>query len=97
MQGIPRTTIWYCTYGAITAKPTDIWTNNIYSIFNQKGWQPRPECFNGNKNCHHEAAPRGSRTGVQGIKGNYNRSKIPYELCKEIIIATENKILCPMN
>ena len=97
MQGIPRTTIWYCTYGAITAKPTDIWTNNIYSIFNQTGWQPRPECFNGNKNCHHEAAPRGSRTGVQGIKGNYNRSKIPYELCKEIIIATENKILCPMN
>jgi len=93
MQGIPITTIWYCTYGAITAKPTDIWTNNIYSIFNQTGWQPRPECFNGNKNCHHEAAPRGSRTGVQGIKGNYNRSKIPNELCIEIIKATELKFL----
>jgi len=93
MQGIPRTTIWYCTYGAITAKPTDIWSNNIYSIFNPTGWHPRAKCFNGNKNCHHEAAPRGSSTGVQGIKGNYNRSKIPNELCIEIIKATELKFL----
>ena len=91
MKGIPKTTIWYCKYGAITAKPTDIFTNNIYSIFNSLGWQPRSECFNGNKNCHHEPAPRGSRTGVQGIKGNYNRSKIPYELCLEIIKSTELK------
>ena len=93
MQGIPRTTIWYCTYGAITAKPTDIWSNNIYSIFNPTGWHPRAKCFNGNKNCHHEAAPRGSSTGVQGIKSNYNRSKIPNELCIEIIKATELKFL----
>ena len=47
--------------------------------------KPKEECFNGNKECHHEAAPRGSRTGTQGVKGNYNRSKIPYLLCKEII------------
>jgi hypothetical protein len=93
MRGIPRTTIWYCTYGAITAKPTDIWSNNIYSIFNPTGWHPRVKCFNGNKNCHHEAAPRGSSTGVQGIKGNYNRSKIPNGLCIEIIKATELKFL----
>ena len=91
MKGIPKTTIWYCKYKAITAKPTDIFTNNIYSIFNPLGWQPRAECFNGNKNCHHEPAPRGSSTGVQGIKGNYNRSKIPYELCLEIIKSTELK------
>ena len=38
-----------------------------------------------NKNCHHEEAPRGSRTGTQGLKDNYERSKIPYELCKEIL------------
>ena len=85
MKGIPRTTVWYCKYGDKRAKPTDIWTNNLRSIFNSKGWQPRVECKNGNKNCHHEPAPRGSQTGTQGMKGNYNRSKIPELLCKEIL------------
>ena len=87
MQPLPRTTVWYCTYGDKRAKPTDIWTNNLRSVFNPDGWQPRPECFNGNKNCHHESAPRGSRTGTQGLKGNYERSKIPNELCLEILKA----------
>ena len=85
MQTLPRTTIWYCKYGDTRAKPTDIWSNSIRSILNPNGWQPRAECFNGNKNCHHEAAPRGSRTGTQGLKGNYERSKIPKELCLEIL------------
>ena len=87
VKGLPRTTVWYCTYGDRRAKPTDIWTNNLRSVFNPDGWQPRPECFNGNKNCHHESAPRGSRTGTQGLKGNYERSKIPNELCLEILKA----------
>ena len=85
MIGLPKTTVWYCTYGDNRAKPTDIWSNNIRSLLNINGWQPKPECFNGNKNCHHEAAPRGSRTGTQGLKGNYNRSKIPNQLCLEIL------------
>ena len=85
MMGLPRTTVWYCRYGDTRAKPTDIWTNNLYSLLNPNGWQPRSECFNGNTNCHHEAAPRGSQTGTQGLKGNYNRSKIPNELCIEIL------------
>lgn len=93
MSGLPRTTVWYCQYGSSIAKPTDIWSNNIASIFNENGWQPRPECHNGNSNCHHQPAPRGSRTGLQGLKGNYERSKIPYELCEDIITSTENKIL----
>ncbi len=92
MMGIPRTTVWYCTYGDKRAKPTDIWTNNLYSLFNQNGWKPRPECKNGNKNCHHESAPRGSRTGTQGLKNNYQRSKIPEQLCREVILATQRKI-----
>ena len=87
MQSLPRTTVWYCTYGDTRAKPTDIWTNNLRSVFNPDGWQPRNECHNGNKNCHHQPAPRGSQTGTQGIKGNYNRSKIPNELCLEILKA----------
>ena len=87
MLGLPRATVWYCKYGDTRAKPTDIWSNNLRSLLNPDGWQPRPQCHNGNKNCHHEAAPRGSRTGTQGLKGNYNRSKIPKELCLEILKA----------
>ena len=87
MTGLPRTTVWYCKYGDTRAKPTDIWSNNLRSLLNPDGWQPRPECFNGNKNCHHQSAPRGSRTGTQGLKGNYNRSKIPEQLCLEILKA----------
>ena len=85
VKGLPRTTVWYCTYGDKRAKPTDIWSNNIFSLFNVDGWRPKPECFNGNQNCHHEFAPRGSQTGTQGLKGNYDRSKIPNELCFEIL------------
>jgi site-specific DNA-cytosine methylase len=78
MQEFKRHTIWYCQYGDNRAKPTDIWTNS-------KTWIPRPICHNGNKNCHHEAAPRGSKTGTQGRKGSYQRSMIPKELCYEIL------------
>jgi len=85
VKGIDRTTVTYCSYGAINMKPTDIWSNNIYDIFNPKGWRPRPMCFNGNTKCQHEEAPRGSRTGTQGLNGNYEKSKIPSELCREII------------
>jgi len=87
MKGLPKTTVWYCKYGDTRAKPTDIWSNNLYSLLNPNGWSPRQECFNGNKNCHHEPAPRGSKTGTQGLKGNYNRSKIPEQLCIEILLS----------
>ena len=60
MLGIPKTTVWYCTYGDVRAKPTDIWSNHIYSLFNVNGWKPRAICFNGNTNCQHQPAPRGS-------------------------------------
>ena len=72
-----RNTVTYCQYGDTRMKPTDIWTNNYQ-------WQPRPACQNG-MSCH-ISAPRGSRTGTQGLKGSYNRSQIPYELCKEIVL-----------
>ena len=73
-----RNTIWYCQYGDKRAKPTDIWTNDF-------AWRPKPVCKNGNPDCHHERAPRGSRTGTQGLKGNYERSIVPSELCREIL------------
>ena len=78
MQRFKRHTVWYCTYGDDRAKPTDIWTNS-------DTWLPRPMCHNGNKNCHHQPAPRGSKTGTQGKSGSYERSKIPTALVEEIL------------
>lgn len=73
---------WYCQYGDTRAKPTNIWTN-------LKDWTPKV-CHNGNEDCHHEAAPRGSKTGTQGLKDNKERSIVPRELCLEIIKETES-------
>lgn len=84
LQNYDRATVWYCKYGDTRAKPTDIWSNHIGSVF-VSGWQPRPMCFNGNTDCHHQPAPRGSRTGTQGLKGSYERSKIPKALIEEIL------------
>ena len=88
MENLPRTTVWYCRYGDNRAKPTDIWTNNLYSVFNPGGWSPRPECKNNNPHCHHDRSPRGhweKGKGTQGLKNNHERSKIPDQLCEEII------------
>lgn len=77
MKAIPvRQTVTYCAYGDTRMKPTDIWTNSLL-------WQPRPTCKNGDP-CH-IAAPRGSRTGTQGLSGAYTRSIIPADLCLEIM------------
>lgn len=80
-------TVTYCQYGDSRMKPTDIWTNNDI-------WRPRPMCKNGSP-CH-TAAPRGSRTGTQGLKGNYERSKIPQELCLDIVMSAENYVSTPI-
>lgn len=82
MAGLPRYTVWYCTYGDTRAKPTDIWTNHPNPQF-------KPVCKNGNKDCHHEPAPRGSKSGTQGIKGSVDRSRIPSELCEHIATISE--------
>lgn len=84
-----RHTVWYCQYGDERAKPTDIWTNS-------KTWIPRPQCHNykydeyGNiidRHCHHESARRWSATGTQGRKNAHERSKMPEQLCEEIIMS----------
>jgi site-specific DNA-cytosine methylase len=93
MQEFNRHTVWYCKYGDDRAKPTDIWTNS-------KTWTPREECHNYkydkegniiNRHCHHESARRGAKTGTQGRQDSYNRSKIPYELCIEILQSANTK------
>ena len=76
MEGYKRNTVTYCQYGDERMKPTDIWTNSDV-------WTPRKMCKNGDP-CH-VAAPRGSKTGTQGRANAYERSKIPEDLCREIL------------
>lgn len=76
MRGLPRYTVTYCQYGERRMKPTDLWTNHPAPNF-------KPPCKNGDK-CH-EAAPRGSKTGTQKIKGAKERSRIPQQLCNHIV------------
>ena len=84
MQDLKRQTVTYCQYGDSRMKPTDIWTNSWQ-------WNPRPMCKNGDP-CH-TAAPRGSSTGTQGLKGNYERSKIPTDLCVEVLLSCSRNIV----
>ncbi len=75
MKDLPRYTVTYCQYGDSRMKPTDIWTNHPNPEF-------KPMCKNGSP-CH-VSAPRGSKTGTQGLKNSKDRSVIPYELCRHI-------------
>lgn len=84
MQHLNRQTVTYCQYGDTRMKPTDIWTNS-------KHWTPRPMCKNGDT-CH-TSAPRGSRTGTQGLKGNYERSKIPTDLCVDVLLSCSKEVV----
>ncbi len=76
MKDLPRYTVTYCQYGDSRMKPTDIWTNHPNPNF-------KPMCKNGDK-CH-TPAPRGSKTGTQGLKNSIERSKIPKQLCEHIV------------
>lgn len=81
MQGIPRYTVTYCQYGDTRMKPTDIWTNHPYPNF-------KPPCHYGDP-CH-VPAPRGSKTGTQGLKNSAEKAIIPEKLCEYIVEICEN-------
>lgn len=91
MQGLEkdRNTVTYCQYeldkpvSQRRKKPTDIWTNHPDPQF-------RPMCKNGDP-CH-AAAPRGAKTGTQGLKGSKERSVIPRMLCEHIVYICERRI-----
>lgn len=76
MRNLPRYTVTYCQYGDTRMKPTDLWTNHPNPRF-------KPMCKNGDP-CH-IPAPRGARTGTQGLKGARERSVIPPMLCDHIV------------
>lgn len=87
MKDLPRYTVTYCQYmldipvSDRRMKPTDIWTNHPNPKF-------KPMCKNGSP-CH-VAAPRGSKTGTQGLKNSKERSIIPHDLCNHIVEICEN-------
>ena len=82
MQDINKYTVTYCQYGDFRMKPTDIFTNHSEPNF-------KPMCKNGDP-CH-VSAPRGSKTGTQGIKGKIDRSRIPEKLCDYIVSICEER------
>ena len=76
MQDIPvRNTTAYCQYGFPYQKKTDFFSNIDLHL--------KPPCKPGSP-CH-EAAPRGSRHGLQGVKGSKLRSVYPPDLINHII------------
>lgn len=74
-----RSTVTYCQYGDERMKPTDLWSN-VPLILKQP-------CKSGDP-CH-TPAPRGSRTGTQGIVGARDRSVVPPALIEDILLQLE--------
>lgn len=71
----PRKEVCYCKYGGRNMKPTDIWTNVDFDA---------KFCKNNNPDCDHVRAPRGSKTGTQGIPRE-QRYIIPPPLIMQIL------------
>lgn len=82
MRGIPRYLVTYCQYGDTRQKPTHIFTDCPSPGFRF--------CKRGAP-CH-EAAPRGAKTGTQGIKGKKERAVIPSALCDYIVKLCEKYV-----
>lgn len=82
MQWAPRYTVTFCQYGDTRQKPTDLWTNVPNPPL-------RPPCEQGAP-CH-VRAPRGARTGTQGL-AKVDRSRIPDQLCEHVVEITEDYI-----
>ncbi len=68
----------------VRMKPTDIWTNHPNPKF-------KPMCKNGDS-CH-VSAPRGSKTGTQGLKWARGRGVIPEQLCEHVCNICEETII----
>ena len=82
MQEYICNTTTYCQYGFTYRKATDFFSNIDLHL--------NPPCKNGSP-CH-EKAPRGARTGLQGIKDPALKSIYPPELCKHIVKVCEEEI-----
>lgn len=70
--GNPPVTVYYPQYGENRLKPTDIWGRH------PKGFKEMQ--ITDTTLLDYEKAPRGSKTGTQGIQRTEERAKIPYPL-----------------
>jgi len=80
LEHLNRTMATYCQYGDTRQKPTDLWTN---FYFKAKSCRPRASC--------HVSAPRGSRTGTQGLANSKERAKVPPALCGAVLDKIQEK------
>jgi site-specific DNA-cytosine methylase len=78
-RALPRATVTYCQYGLPFQKPTDLW--GVWPA----AWKPKAMCKP--KQPCHEAASRGAKTGLQGVRDPAKRSLVPYALGKEVLEA----------
>ncbi len=83
MVPFERRTVTYCQYGENRMKPTDLW-----GLF-PKSLALKAICNNGDP-CH-VSAPRGSRTGTQGMD-SAESAKIPHALALAICLAVETDL-----
>lgn len=78
--GEPTGTVTWCQYGANRMKKTDLWGEHPDSLVYRA-------CKNG-EDCH-ASAPRGSKTGTQGIDSSVKRAAIPFGLSLAILEAVD--------
>lgn len=84
LAGVERRTVTHCQYGdPRRMKPTD-----LFGVF-PESFEAR-SCRNGDT-CH-EAAPRGAKTGTQGLRNAEERSLVPYALPDELRQAIEREL-----
>lgn len=100
MTAYRRETITYCSYGETRQKPTDLWgrwppswrprpmctgdAKHGTAILDGKTFV----LDEAGRACH-EAAPRGAKTGTQGIKNRAKRAQVAYALSLETCLASE--------
>jgi site-specific DNA-cytosine methylase len=83
LEHLERRTVTYCQYGKHYMKPTDLWGGFPKSL------KLKPPCVNGAP-CH-ESAPRGARTGTQGLTTE-EAGEIPSRLASAVIRAAEKDL-----
>lgn len=94
LSPLERRTVTYCQFGERTQKPTDLWGGFPPSLVLPAPCQQGAAC--------HVAAPRGSRTGIQGSMGTglginsrelaAIRAKIPERLSLAVCLAAEEDL-----
>lgn len=82
LVAVERRTITYCQYGFHYQKPTDLFGGFPPTLRLHPPCKPSAPC--------HEAAPRGSNTGVQGLTGASARAVMPPALSMSVCMAMEN-------